>query len=110
MTLKTAAEYAKEAGLKSLIVASEESGQSVQALNSLFKYRPFIFHAIIEKVVRDNQFEFRVDYKYRIINHVIFQWQYTFSIISANSLALARDKFKESCRSNKNIKIKLLME
>jgi len=48
-TLKTAAEHAKQAGLPSLLKASEISGQSVQTLNNWLKNKPFVFHAVIEK-------------------------------------------------------------
>lgn len=47
--MKTAAKYAKEAGLPSLKTASEISGESAQTLNNWLNNKPFVFFAVIDK-------------------------------------------------------------
>jgi len=47
--MKTAAEHAKEAGLPSLKVAAEISGESAQTLNNWRNNKPFVFFSVIER-------------------------------------------------------------
>ena len=47
--MKTASQYAKDAGLPSLKIVAEISGASTQTLNNWLSNKPFIFHAVIEK-------------------------------------------------------------
>jgi transcriptional regulator with XRE-family HTH domain len=47
--MKTAAQHAKEAGLPSLKVAAEISGESTQTLNNWLNNKPFVFFSVIEK-------------------------------------------------------------
>lgn len=51
--MKTASEYAKEAGLPSLKTVAEISGESTQTLNNWLNNKPFIFHAVIEKTAKE---------------------------------------------------------
>lgn len=47
--MKKASQYAKDAGLPSLKVASEISGASTQTLNNWLNEKTFVFHSVIEK-------------------------------------------------------------
>jgi transcriptional regulator with XRE-family HTH domain len=51
--MKTAAQISKEAGLSSLKIASEISGESTQTLNNWLNNKPFVFYAVIEKAAKD---------------------------------------------------------
>ncbi len=50
--MKTAAQHAKEAGLPSLKVAAEISGESAQTLNNWLNNKPFVFFSVIEKTLK----------------------------------------------------------
>lgn len=51
--MKTAAQHAKEAGLPSLKIAAEISGESPQTLNNWLNNKPFVFFAVIEKTTKE---------------------------------------------------------
>jgi len=51
--MKTAAEYAKEAGLTGLKTVAELSGESTQTLNNWLNNKPFVFHAVINKAAKE---------------------------------------------------------
>ncbi len=47
--MKTAAQYAKQAGLPNLKASSEISGESIQTLNNWLNNKPFVFHSVIQR-------------------------------------------------------------
>ena len=50
--MKTAAQHSKEAGLPSLKMAAEISGESAQTLNNWLNNKPFAFYSVIEKTAK----------------------------------------------------------
>jgi len=53
--MKTAAQYAKEAGLPSLKTVAEISGESAQTLNNWLNNKPFVFFSVIEKASKEHK-------------------------------------------------------
>jgi len=106
--MKTAAQYAKEAGLPSLLTAAELSGQSAQTLNNWLKNKPFVFHAVIEKAAKEFNMKFRIDYKYKENNNNAYNsaWEHNFHIVNAESEEQAISEFKESWTANSELVIK----
>lgn len=104
---KTAAQYAKSAGIPSLIAVAELSGQSVQTLNNWLNNKPFIFHAVIEKAAKEFNMKFRIDYKYKENNNAFNSaWEHNFEIISAESEEQAKKKFKKLWTADGELVIK----
>lgn len=92
--MKTAAQHAKEAGLPSLLIAAELSGQSVQTLNNWLRNKPFVFYSVIEKAAKEFNMQFRIDYKYKENNNALNNsWEHNFEIITAKSKDQAEAKF-----------------
>lgn len=61
--MKTAAQHAKEAGLPSLKIVAEISGESTQTLNNWLNNKPFVFYSVIEKSIKE--------YKVNTLNKVL---------------------------------------
>jgi len=107
--MKTAAQFAKEAGLPSLLMVAELSGQSSQTLNNWFKNKPFVFYAVIEKAAKEFNMKFRIDFKYKENNNAFNNsWEHGFQIINAESESEAKEKFKKLWTADSELVIKTL--